>query len=289
MGGVARGEYAPISTTATTDVLTRYGIGEALLNHPIYGPELRKIVQLLNAKDYAAADVAYYNSAWGKLDADAKRNIFLSLENTNLYKERLKSWMINIKKQMTQLGLTATDSTLEQYFLNGIDDATILDELASGITPSTAAGTTADALTSLRATARANGFNLDIDFANQLADWTQRLAKGEPVTNFERLIREQAKLGLPQKVQGLLDEGLDLANIFAPYRNVMSSLLELTPDSIDLNDPLLRSAYGPDAEVSLYDFKKAVRKDPRWQYTDNAREDVSNVALKVLRDFGFQG
>jgi hypothetical protein len=32
-----------------------------------------------------------------------------------------------------------------------------------------------------------------------------------------------------------------------------------------------------------------LRKDPRWQYTSNAREDVSTAALQVLRDFGFQG
>jgi len=39
----------------------------------------------------------------------------------------------------------------------------------------------------------------------------------------------------------------------------------------------------------VYDFKRAIRKDTRWQYTDNAREEVSNIALNVLRDFGFQG
>jgi hypothetical protein len=69
----------------------------------------------------------------------------------------------------------------------------------------------------------------------------------------------------------------------------MASLLEMTPDAINLDDSLLRSAYGMDKEMSIYDFKRAVRKDPRWQYTDNAREEVSSVALGILRDFGFQG
>jgi hypothetical protein len=41
-------------------------------------------------------------------------------------------------------------------------------------------------------------------------------------------------------------------------------------------------------EYTMYDFEKALRKDYRWQYTDNAKRDVSNVTLKVLRDFGFQ-
>jgi hypothetical protein len=48
-------------------------------------------------------------------------------------------------------------------------------------------------------------------------------------------------------------------------------------------------AIGPDKEMSLFEYKKALRKDPRWQYTDNARETVSSGLTQVLRDFGFQG
>jgi hypothetical protein len=42
-------------------------------------------------------------------------------------------------------------------------------------------------------------------------------------------------------------------------------------------------------DMNLYDFKKALRQDNRWQYTGQAKEEVSNAALKVLQDFGFQG
>jgi hypothetical protein len=69
----------------------------------------------------------------------------------------------------------------------------------------------------------------------------------------------------------------------------MASLLELNPDSISLNDPLLRSAIQGDKEMPIYEFQRALRKDPRWQYTDNARETVSNGLTQVLKDFGFQG
>jgi hypothetical protein len=42
-------------------------------------------------------------------------------------------------------------------------------------------------------------------------------------------------------------------------------------------------------DMNLYEFQKELRKDNRWQYTDNARGSVSTAALQVLRDFGFQG
>jgi hypothetical protein len=144
-------------------------------------------------------------------------------------------------------------------------------------------------LTELRKTAAANGFDLDKDFGSSITTWLQRLAVGDSVETFKNVIRSQAKLGLPDKVASLLDQGMDLEGIYAPYRKLMAATLEVTPDSIKLNDPTLRSAIGPDKETSLYDFQRQLRKDARWQYTNNAREEVSNSALKVLQDFGFQG
>jgi hypothetical protein len=69
----------------------------------------------------------------------------------------------------------------------------------------------------------------------------------------------------------------------------MASVLEIAPDSISLDDKTLRTAIGPEKEMSLYDFQRSLRKDPRWQYTDNARQESSTAVLGVLRDFGFQG
>jgi len=138
-------------------------------------------------------------------------------------------------------------------------------------------------------TAVANGLDLDKIFASQLPNWTNRIENGEDPEIFKQIIRQTAKIGLPDKVSKLLDQGLDLDAVYAPYRNTMASLLELNPDSISLSDPLLRSAIQADREMPIYEFQKALRKDPRWQYTDNARQTVSSGLTQVLKDFGFQG
>jgi hypothetical protein len=90
-------------------------------------------------------------------------------------------------------------------------------------------------------------------------------------------------------VAALLDQGIDLQTVFSPYKNAMATTLEINPETISLSDPTLRAAIGPDKEMSLYDFQRALRKDARWQYTNNAREDVFQSVNKVLQDFGFQG
>ncbi len=141
----------------------------------------------------------------------------------------------------------------------------------------------------LAKTARANGLNLEKDFGEVVSTWTQRVQNGEDINIFKNLIRGTAKLGMPQNVQGLMDNGLDLDAIYAPYKRVMASNLEIMPDSINLNDPLLRTAIGPDKEMSIYDFEKQIRRDNRWQYTNKAREEVADATLRVLRDFGLMG
>jgi hypothetical protein len=51
----------------------------------------------------------------------------------------------------------------------------------------------------------------------------------------------------------------------------------------------LRSAITGEKELPIYEFQRQLRKDTRWQYTNQAKQEVSDVALKVLKDFGFQG
>ena len=271
----------------------KLGLSEAILNDPTYGAELKRIFDLWKSGQTVKAAEEFSKTKFGQLDTDAQERYILSLEKAGVYKERLKSWKIQLKRELAGLDIVIDDAKLDDYFLRGIDAETIIDEAISGISRKGGAeplgGKPGDALDALRSTARANGFNLEKDFGNQVDGWLQRIARGEDIDKFNRLIRSQAKLGLPEKVGALLDEGLDLANIYAPYRNTMAALLEVTPDSINLDDTVLRSAYGADKEMSIFDFKRMVRKDPRWQYTDNAREEVASTTLGILRDFGFQG
>ena len=69
----------------------------------------------------------------------------------------------------------------------------------------------------------------------------------------------------------------------------MSTTLQIPEAAIGIDDTTLRSAIGPEKPMTLFDFQRQLRKDPRWQFTDQAREEVSDAALRVLRDFGFMG
>jgi len=264
-----------------------------------------------NADTYAKRDAQRreYNGLMSKYDEqlaladtqdkkDAINKKIGELKTNSAYARGLAAAKAYIEATAGDLIGTLTPDQLESFtkriYDSGNDkDANIINKELSYLInykPGTALGGAAgDKLQELRKTAAANGFDLDKDFGSSINTWLQRLAVGESVTTFENVIRAQAKLGLPDKVAGLLDQGVNLDAIYSPYKKLMASTLEVNPETIQLNDSTLRSAIGPDKEMSLYDFQRQLRKDARWQYTNNAREEVSNSALKVLQDFGFQG
>ena len=246
--------------------------------------------------------LAKYNQQLELADTQEKKDKILSkigqLKDNSDYAKGLASAKAYIEAAASGLSGTLSPERLDAFVKrmydsgNDKDENIINRELAALISykPGTQlGGRIGGDLTALRATARSNGFDLDTSFGSSINDWLQRLAKGESIETFKNTIRGAAKLGLPDKVANLLDQGLDLKDIYAPYRNVMASVLEVAPDSINLDDKTLRMAIGPEKEMSIYDFQRMLRKDQRWQYTDNARQETSDSVLKVLRDFGFQG
>jgi hypothetical protein len=264
-----------------------------------------------NASTYAKRDAERreytetldkYNQQLQLADTQKKKDDILAkigqLNTTSSYARGLASAKAYIESVASGLTGTMSPERLDAFVKKMYDSANDKDpniinrELSALISykPGTQlGGAIGGDLTTLRATARANGFDLDTSFGSNINDWLQRLARGESIETFKNTIRGAAKLGLPDKVANLLDQGLDIKDIFAPYRNVMASVLEIAPDSISLDDKTLRSAIGPEKEMSIYDFQRSLRKDPRWQYTDNARQESSTAVLGVLRDFGFQG
>jgi hypothetical protein len=189
------------------------------------------------------------------------------------------------------------------YITNvGIDDAMTTDFIAAAIRPigSTIAGQgttgySGQALKdyqAIQALAKANGFSVkDIVPGGQSEQQVlQGIAKG--IIDPNRLAQDARKLaaqGQPQYVRDLLGQGYNLDQIYSPYRQTMANILEVNPDEVDINDPMLRNAITDKGDMNIYDFKRALKQDKRWQYTENAKQEVSDAAFKVLRDFGFQG
>jgi hypothetical protein len=183
---------------------------------------------------------------------------------------------------------TVTDSNGNRVTRQGLDAAGFLDseikklpeygkKQQSKIIPKTE---------SILATAKANGVLAD---KNQIDAWNQRIKNGEEAATIQSEIRSMAATGRPDAIAKQLAAGNDLATILSPYKQYMQQILEVPADQIDLNDKTLQMAITGDKPMSLYDYQNALRKDTRWQYTNNAKTAVADSVSTVLKDFGFMG
>lgn len=137
-----------------------------------------------------------------------------------------------------------------------------------------------------------NGINLSDSAATSYAN---SIVSGKvDESTVYNTIRESAANAFPA-LADKIKAGISLKTLADPYIQSMSNILEVPDTGIDLFDPKIRGALAytmPDGSIgtkSIYDFEKELRQDPRWQYTDNARQQASSIATTVLQDFGFMG
>jgi hypothetical protein len=256
-----------------------------------------------NSAEIKARYVQYYN--YRDLQASGQAT------GSTDYEMQIAKIESNLKKRAIQIGSAAANdpAALRQaaenlYITNRSEDESfITDFLAASIKPiagmiggKVTQGYSGEALANydkLVEAARDNGFQLSDILPGATTE--QQVIQGIISGNIDinRVISDARKLaaqGQPEYVRDLLSQGYNLKQVFSPYRQVMANVLEIgDPNQIDLNDPLLRSAITDKGDMNLYDFRKQLRQDDRWQYTEQARQDVSTAALQVLRDFGFQG
>lgn len=243
-------------------------------------------------------DKKLYDAELAKLGGDAAA--IAKLNQTTSYGRSIQSMQNKLAKLALAAGAEFTAEELAEYAKEAIDTSLDLDadSLTAFINSKMKFGADSEGIykgeagesvDALNKVAAANGFDLQKVFGSQLPDWLSQINKGESIETYKRIIRDVAKIGMPEKVVKLMDQGIDLATIYAPYKNLMASTLEVTPNSIDLNDPTLRTAITADTEVPLYEFERALRKDNRWQYTNQAKEEVASATQKILQDFGFMG
>ena len=266
-----------------------------LSNDPEYKTELDKVKFTDPYLFERQSEKKLYEDAVAAAGGDVAK--LAEVEATTTYGRGLKDLKDAIETARIAAGAELTDAEVnalaQEAYDKGLDrernsfNAFLDSKFKFGATG--AKGKAGEQLADLQKVAAANGLDLQKAFGTQLPTWFASINKGESIETYKKMIRDVAKIGMPQNIAALLDNGIDLDAVYSPYKNVMASVLEINPESITLNDPVLRSAITGEKELPIYEFQRQLRKDARWQYTNQAKEEVSDVALKVLRDFGFQG
>lgn len=244
-------------------------------------------------------------SKWFQTHSASVRNaIIMQTSDPKSYRENVDKMAAQVRDVWGQTyGMSAVANidaaTMRQWgetaFRMGWTEEQLLDHMGSAIdfqqamASNTLGGTAAEARAQLRALTE----NYGVDPGNTwMAQNLQRAVTGDDtMEGIQARIRDLAKSQY-QAFADQIDGGRTVAEIADPYRSKMADLLELNPNDIGLSDTMIQNALtakdaqGNPAAQTLSDFANTVRKDSRWQYTNNAKSQVAETTTQLLRSFG---
>jgi hypothetical protein len=146
----------------------------------------------------------------------------------------------------------------------------------------------------LRAVARAYGYN-----PGNLDDYIESILTGEKVgitgevyteDSLRQKAKDYAKILYPHLNQQL-DNNYSLEDIFEPYKEVASRILDISPNAIDFADNKWKKALSQTAQgtqMNLSEWESEIKSNPEYeyQYTKQAIKDSQDMAFFIARAFG---
>lgn len=306
---------APVKTSIE-EILDQLGIVEAIANQD---EEISDLV-----KQYADGKLTekgfrqgLRTSRWRSTNSDTirQRKTNLAIYNaltpeeraqgSNSYALEVNAIIDNLQTNATSKGAVIPKDQLrtlaEKLYITGQEatDNVVLGSLKPfiklSVNPVTGAptvgGAAGDNYRKLVATANANGLTIKelpaVLGYSTIDEALQAIAGGESIATLQQNVRNFRMTGQPDFISAKLAQGIDYGTIVSPYRTTAATVLELDPEKIKLDDPAIQLALQNNG-MNLFDYKKALKKDSRWQYTENANEEVSNKFLRIAQDFGLE-
>jgi hypothetical protein len=286
-----------VNTTGLT-VGIGFVLTKALLEDPIYGigkGGLQEVYDLWAAGDETAALDAYFKSNYYlKLGRTAAARYVTSKNQPDVYAADEAAYISEQTNRLFKLGVRVDDAELIDLLKKAYSGNLTISQLDASIAASNSfggkfGGTILTSIQEFKNLARSYGLSYTEAKYNQ---WGADLFANK-ITDSE--IEEAIKTESASKYPAFADKimkGVTMDALASSYKSSMASILSLDADSIGYDDPTLNKALqyiGPDGKpVSkpLWEFESDLRADPRWQFTDNARDTVDSLQYKVLKDWG---
>lgn len=233
-----------------------------------------------------------------KSDSDYVNKVKNAAGNTD-YWRGLDTTKKSLRESLTGKGITFTESNLDSWsaelydLANENNTAYVSSFLNTKISFSKGGketGAVATNLSLLREYAVKQGFDLTVDYSDaDITSWMQRLDRGDSIEAIKKEIEVKATIGQPESVKNLMKQGLTVSDIYSPYVKRYNAVLQKTNGTMK-DKWFSQNIFDDKGElIPVWKTDIALKKHEDWEFTDDAREEVSNMSLKILRDFGLQG
>lgn len=269
-------------------------------------PELKNIFNQATSGEWSTAKFQQQiqQSHWYRSNNEATRQLLaLQVADPGEYKAKLASASAHINNVAGMLGVKVSGNQLSSLALQDLmgswDDQTLQHKLG-GLYNRAAkpTGQAAQYYQQLEQLYQQYGQKSNFD---QIQYRVQQLVAGGTTFDTYKQAALTSAMAMYPGLTNQLKAGLTVKDAAAPYTQTMGQLLEMDPNQINLDDPLLKRALQGTVEhlgkggerdfstMPMYQWEEQVRNDPRWQYTQNGKDTASSALVHIGKDFGFGG
>lgn len=282
--------------STASETAANYGYSVAFFNSD---PELKSLLNKAVSGNWTPAQFVAKLQAtkWFRTHGEAARQLYaLKTSDPATWNQRVRTARDQVLTLARQLGAGLSSANIkqiaEQALGLGWSDDQIKNALNKFITvqkDGTFRGNAATVQQQILQLSQDYGYDPQ---TKTMGEWVRGIMSGamsvDQVKN--ALINHAASKYPPLKDRLLAGETLD--QIAAPYKDSYSKILEVNPQTISIDDPMLQKALstkdakGRPTTQTIWQFESDLKKDRRWLSTNNARDQLVGNTHKLLQDFG---
>jgi len=265
-------------------------------------PELATVRDLYLQGKYAEAINTLYSTNFYKTtSATVFANETTKINQPGVYENTIKNeWLPALRQEAIAKGLKVSDASLEAIARKAYDlglttssPATLelfrgTDSTGNAYVTTIQGGLASSTKSNLAAANDNYGSGYNQDWLTQAAT---SVAEGSTTEQYwTDQIKSQAAGAFPAW-SNQINAGLTMKQIASPYIQTYANILGVDPAGITLNDNLLKQGLqGTDptspSGLSMWQFEKLVRQDPRWAQSKDAMDSLSSTGASLLRQWG---
>jgi hypothetical protein len=212
-----------------------------------------------------------------------------------VYAQDLDAYKVSAKKRLIQQGLQWTPGVEKQVELgynSGMTDDQIDQLIVKSGAMGKLGGSTMSSVSALQSFANAYGVGNLLNTSYWDTKSTALFAGETTTDDIMNDIKNLAASAYPAYADGIKNN-VSLTALASNVTSTVANLLELDPDTVDFNNPLVKRimnyvdpATGKQEVMPQWLVEKTVKSSPDWAYTNNARDTIDTLTTKVFSDWG---
>jgi hypothetical protein len=211
------------------------------------------------------------------------------------YTKELDAYKVTAKKRLVAAGISWTpgiEKQIEFAYENGMTEDQVDTLVIKTGDVKSFGGDTLGSINRLKTFAGSYG----VDSLLNKAWWdtkSQQLFTGDTtLEDIQESIKELSASAYPAYADGIM-KNIPLSAQASNVTQTIASLLEVDPDTLSFNDPrvakivnYVNPTTGKPERMPQWMINKTVKSMSGWPETDNGRQAIDDLSIKVLRDWG---